>query len=197
MALTFRCFTLRALLRAWLLAMAAAVAATAWGAGQGTAGTSSSGNVDITLTNGLSARIAGLTDFALGTWGGSGDLVANQDVCIGRNGVGLFAVGAYRIRAFGDGDPADVNAFTLSNGTDRIHYDVWFNDQTGLGGRTPLTAGLMLGAQQGFGFWEILNWIFGCVVRNANVSIAVPQAELAAAAGGTYTGTLTLVLIPD
>ncbi len=164
---------------------------------QGGAGTTSSGSVDITLTTGLAARLSGLVDFALGTWSGSGDLAADQDVCIGRSGVPFFGLGAYRIRAYGDGDPADVSAFTLSNGVDRLYYDVWFNDQTGLGGRQSLTAGVMQSGLQGFGFGEVLNWLFGCVVRNANVSISVPVTQMQAAVGGTYSGTLTLVLIPD
>ncbi len=189
--------SLAARLRLLLCALTLAMSAAAGAATQGAGGTTSTGTLDVTLTTGLAARLTGLVDFALGVWSGSGDLDASQDVCIGRNGVGFFALGAYRIRAYGDGDPMDVSAFTLSNGVDRIYYDVFFNDQTGTGGRAPLTAGVMLGSQQGFGFGEILNWLFGCVVRNANVSISVPESQMSAAVGGTYSGTLTLVLIPD
>ena len=166
-------------------------------AGQGALNTTSTGTVDMTLTTGLSARLTGLTDIALGTWSGSGDLSANQNICVGRTGVGFFANGAYRIRASGDGDATDIHAFTLTNGAQQLYYDVFFNDQTGLAGRTPLTGGVMLSAQQGLGLFEILNTLFGCAVRNANVSITVPQSELEAVPGGIYTGTLTLVLIPD
>ncbi|MFK8017029.1 MAG: hypothetical protein AB8G17_16520 [Gammaproteobacteria bacterium] len=164
---------------------------------QGTTDTTSTGSVDVTLTTGLSARLSGLSDMALGTWSGTGDLSANQNLCVGRTGVGFFANGSYRIRASGDGDASDVHAFTLSNGAQSVYYDVFFNDQTGLVGRTPLTGGVMLSAQQGFGLWEIFNVVFGCTVRNANLSINVPEAQLAAASGGVYSGTLTLVLIPD
>lgn len=186
----------------WRLVLAAAFIAaatlpSAHAATQGSAGTASSGNVDVTLTTGLSARLAGLTDFALGTLDGSADATANQNICVGRTGVGLFANGAYRVRASGDGDPSDVNAFTLSNGVDRIYYNVFFNDQPNLAGRTPLTGGVMLSAQQGLGLFEIFNVLFGCVARNANLSIEVPAVELAAASSGNYAGTLTLVLIPD
>ncbi|MFK7889142.1 MAG: hypothetical protein AB8G16_19980 [Gammaproteobacteria bacterium] len=166
-------------------------------AGQGSNGLTSTGQVDMTLTTGLSTRIAGLSDFALGTLDGSANATADQNICIGRTGVGLFANGTYRVRASGDGDAGDIHAFTLSNGADQIYYDVFFNDETGVAGRTPLTGGVMLSGQQGLGLFELFNLIFGCAVRNANVSIDVPAAELAAASSGTYTGTLTLVLIPD
>ncbi|MEO1576248.1 MAG: hypothetical protein AAFU65_14980 [Pseudomonadota bacterium] len=177
--------------------LAASFALSAGAATQGSAGTSSSGNVDVTLTTGLSARLAGLTDFALGTLDGSSDATANQNICVGRSGVGFFANGSYRVRASGDGDASDIHAFTLSNGVDRIYYNVFFNDQPNLTGRTPLTGGVMLSAQQGLGLFEIFNLLFGCVARNANLSIEVPAAELAAASSGAYSGTLTLVLIPD
>jgi hypothetical protein len=169
----------------------------AMAAGQGSSGLTSTGQVDMTLTTGLSARIAGLSDFALGTVATGSNAAANQDICIGRSGVGLFSAGSYRLRASGDGTATDAHAFVLRNGADEITYDVFFNDQPGLAGRVPLTGGVMLSGQQGLGLFELFNLIFGCTVRNANVSIEVPAAQLAAASSGTYTGTLTLVLIPD
>lgn len=181
------------------LALIACAAATpgALAAGQGSSGLTSTGQVDMTLTTGLAARIAGLSDFALGTLSSASNATADQDICIGRTGVGFFASGSYRLRASGNGDATNIHAFTLSNGADQLYYDVFFNDQTGLAGRTPLTGGVMLSGQQGLGLFELFNVLFGCAVRNANVSIEVPAAELAAASSGNYTGTLTLVLIPD
>ncbi|MGB5247556.1 MAG: hypothetical protein WBN34_13480, partial [Woeseia sp.] len=158
---------------------------------QGDSGATSSGSVDITLTANLTARISGLTDFLLGTWGGAGDLAGNQNICIGRNGVGFFGTGTYRIRADGNGDGADVNAFTLSNGVDLVYYNVFFNDQANTTGRQQLTGGQTLLGQTASGFSVTLNWLFGCVTRNANVSVVVPEANLAAAPSGNYAGTLT------
>jgi len=164
---------------------------------QGNVGTTSSGSADITLTANLTGRFTGFTDFLLGTWSGIGDLAANQNVCIGRTGTGFGGGSTYRVRADGNGDPFDVNAFSLSNGVDLIYYDVYFNDQTNLAGRQQLTGGQTLVGQTGSGFSFIINWLFGCVIRNANLSIVVPEANLAGSPGGNYTGTLTLVLIPD
>ncbi len=183
----------------WLAAVAAAIclAPPVWAATQGSTGPASAGSVDITLTANLTARISGLTDLVLGAWPGAGDMSADENICIGRNGVGLFATGNYRIRASGDGDAVDVSAFTLSNGVDTLYYDVYFNDAPNLAGRQQLTAGVMLTGQTSIGFQHLFNWLFGCVFRNANVSVVVPEAELQGTSSGNYAGTLTLVLIPD
>ena len=164
--------------------------------GSNTPGNSSTGSVDVVVTTGLVARISGLNDIDLGTWSGSGNLSGSDDLCIGRSGVGLFATGAYRVRLDGDGDASNINAFTLTNGTNLLYYNVAFNDATGTGG-TPVTGGVMLNSQTGFGFWQYINVLFGCSVNNANIEVTVPATELQSVPGGNYTGTLTIVLIPE
>lgn len=163
---------------------------------QGDPGLTSTGNVDINLVTGLNVRISGLADMALGVWSGSGDVSGNDNLCIGRTGVGFFGSGPYRILASGDGEPGNPAAFTLTNGAARISYNAFFNDQTGLTGRAQLTPGVALTNQSGFGFWQILNFLFGCSVENANISVVVPETQLSGAAG-VYTGSLTLILIPE
>ena len=177
--------------------LAIACAGTALAATQGTTALgSSSGSVDVVVTTGLVTRVSGLNDINLGAWSGTGDMSGSDNLCIGRSGVGLFANGAYRVRLDGDGDASDVNAYTLSNGTDLLYYNVAFNDATGTGG-TPVTGGVMLNAQTGFGFWQFLNVLFGCAVNNANIEVSIPAAELLSVPAGNYTGTLTIVLIPE
>ena len=132
----------------------------------------------------------------LGTWGGTGPLTANDNICIGRSGVALFGTGAYRVRAEGDGTAGNPAAFTLSNGVDELFYNVYFNDQTGLTNRQQLTAGTTLTGQSGGGFGMVFNLIFGCAFNNANLSIEVPESELQSHIG-TFTGTLSLTLIPE
>lgn len=179
-----------------LLAICSLLSSAAWSAQQGITGNSSSGNITINYVQGLNTRISGFNDMPLGTWSGSGPLTANDNICIGRSGIGFFGTGTYRILAQGDGASGDPAAFTLSNGASQIYYNAYFNDQTGTTNRQQLTPGLQLTGQSGFGFWMIWNLIFGCSVNNANVSIEVPESELASGVG-TYTGTLTLTLIPE
>lgn len=166
---------------------------------QGNSGTTSQGSVDISLISLISVRISGLDDLSLGTWSGTGDATGSDNICIGTNGIrgGFpFGFGIYRILASGDGEPGNPAAFTLSNGAGRLSYNAFFNDATGLAGRQPLTPGVALTDQRGSAFSLVINRFNGCVFNNANVSIAVPEAQLSGAAG-VYTGTLTLVLSPE
>jgi len=171
--------------------------AATYAAVQGTTGPTASGNVGVTYVQGLNVQINGLTDMPLGVWSGTGDLTANDNICIGRTGVPLFSnTGTYRILASGDGVPGDPAAFMLSNGVRQMNYRAFFNDQTGTAGRQELSAGVVLTNQNSFGLSYFFNMIFTCGSENANISIEVPESELSGAAG-VYTGTLSLMLIPD
>ena len=184
------------LIATWALATCMIVQVPAFAANQGPLGnTSSTGDIDVDLVLGLLTRISGLTDFPLGVWSGTGPLTANDNICIGRTGSGFFS-GSYRIRASGDGEPGDPSAFTLTNGASRIYYRAYFNDVPNAGGgRQQLIGGSTLTGQSGFGLFQAFN-MFGCLFNNANISIEVPESELAGGTG-TYTGTLTLLLLPE
>jgi len=157
-------------------------------ANQGNLSTSSSGDLDITLTLGLLARVTGFSDFNFGTWN-AGDLSANDDLC-----VGLFGATQYRIRATGDGNASDLNAFALSNGSDFVDYRVFFNDQTGTTGQVELNAAnVILGQNAPGSFFNL----FGCFIQNANIQILIEETNLASAPAGNYSGTLTLTVIPE
>ncbi|MGI9324758.1 MAG: hypothetical protein ACR2PZ_06030 [Pseudomonadales bacterium] len=185
---------LRTLLLSFVLVLA--LASTAHAAVPGSPGPTSTGSLDINLIMGLNVRISGLNDLPLGTWSGSGDVAGDDDLCIGRTGIGFFGSGLYRILATGDGRPGNPAAFTLSNGATQIEYEAFFNDQTGVVGRQPLVPGAALTSQSGFGGWFALNYLFGCAVQNANISVVIRDSVLRGAAG-PYSGTLTLVLIPE
>jgi len=185
------------LLRLTMLALTWTGAVPSYGATQGTRGPTTSGTVDITYVQGINVRITGLADMALGTWSGTGPLTAEDNICIGRTGVGPFSnAGTYRILARGDGEPGNPAAFTLSNGATRINYRAFFNDQAGTGGRQELTPGQALTGQSSLGQWYFFNMAFNCAVENANISIEVPEAELSSA-NGAYVGILTLTLTPE
>ncbi|MEM7079981.1 MAG: hypothetical protein AAF513_15275 [Pseudomonadota bacterium] len=167
-------------------------------ASQGSIASNSGGTADVTLVLGLNARITGFDDFLFGTWDGSSTLSADDNICVGQSGTGIFGTGSYRILAQGDGDSGDPSAFTLANGSGhQVYYDAYFNDQGNPTGRTQLTPGLQLSGQTAFGIGLIFNLILGgCPIPNANLSIEVPPANLSAAYGA-YSGTLRVTLIPE
>ena len=162
---------------------------------QGTINSNSTGTIDLNYTQGLLTRITGFSDMVLGTWDQANPMTANTNICIGSTGINGFFSGNYRIRASGDGTSGNPAAFTLSNGSDQIFYNAYFNDQSGTANRQPLTGGLILPGQSSIGFFMLIN-MAGCVINNANLSIEVPTSELDGALG-VYTGTLTLTLIPQ
>ena len=163
---------------------------------QGTEGNNSTGTVDVNVSIGRLVRIQGLRDFNFGTWAsGDGTLTDNDDVCIANN----FLLGSYGIRAAGDGDGVngiDPSSFTLSNGVDQISYNVFWNDETGTAGNQQLTGGVIARSQTGT-FGSFLFNFFGFCVNNANIQVTIPATELEATGAGNYTGTLTLLIIPD
>ncbi len=155
---------------------------------QGQLGSNSSASLDITLTLGLLTRVTGLSDFSFGSWSG-GDLSANDNLCIG-----VYGTSQYRVSATGDGDGIDINAFALTNGTEFLPYRVFFNDQTGTAGQLELSSSTALLGQNAPGSFFNL---FGCFIENANIDLLIENNALAAAGGGSYSGTLTLTMIPE
>lgn len=160
---------------------------------QGSVGTTSSGTVDVNVVVDQTIIIHNLRDYNFGLWNlGDGTLNDNDDVCIGKINFGS----PYALRASGDGDGFDPAAFTLTNGSDQIYYNVYWNDEVGTGGNVQLSPGLILNGQTGSvaSFAQNRN---NCNRPNANLEIEITNTELQTAIGGVYTGTLTLLVIPD
>lgn len=165
-------------------------------ASQGSTGSTSTGTVEINIVKNRTILITGLRDFNFGQWNtGDGTLIDNDNVCVGKTNFGT-----YGIRAAGDGDGLDPAAFTLSNGIDQINYNVYWNDAATASGANianQLTPGLIQHGQvEGF-FHTIFFFLFGACGENANIEIEIPDTELQSGTGGIYSGTLTLLVIPD
>jgi hypothetical protein len=125
----------------WLIGNSLPAATT-----QGTAGTTSTGTVDIDVRVGGDIRIYGLQTVRFDTWGNAdGDLASNQDIGIGKFGFPQ----PHAAQASGDGTAGDPSVFTLSNGVDQINYDVYWNDQNGTGDQIPLSSGSVEYGQAG------------------------------------------------
>ncbi len=164
----------------------------------------STGTVDIIVTSGDLIRIFGNQTVSFGTWSiGDPDLANDQNICIGKTSTGT----PYGIEASGDGDPINPSAFTITNGTDLLYYDVFWNDAPNTTGQIQLLPGTTVFGQTGSAFSFFFNLIFGgfnnfpcgffLTPPNANLEIEIPASRLSAAAGGFYQGTLTLLVIPQ
>ena len=82
------------LMTAGVLTMAAFASQGANAATQGTLGATSTGTSLVSLTIAAQYQITGLTDLALGAWSGSGNMTANNDVCVYTNdSTGNYQIG--------------------------------------------------------------------------------------------------------
>lgn len=161
----------------------------------------STGTVDVNVTSGDNLILFGMQTVSFGTWNiGDGSLSNTQSVCVGKTG--FFQ--DYAIQATGDGNSLDPSAFTISNGVDQINYTVHWTDDAGQTDMSPATTYFNQGGSA-FSFFR--NWLFGGLVgracgaagtiSNADLEVRIPDTELGTAVGGFYSGTLTLLIIPN
>ncbi|MEM7217681.1 MAG: hypothetical protein AAF515_04905 [Pseudomonadota bacterium] len=162
------------------LGIAAAVAAPAFAATQGTIGATSQGSVLISLDVDDVLQISGLTDILGLTFTGA-DVSGSTDACVYRNG-GL----AYSVTATGDGGAGGTD-FSLSDagGANSVPYTVSFDDGSGGSPLTSGTAATMAGASDATDCNS---------TPNVQVTVDIAAADAAAAPAGSYTGTLTLLV---
>ena len=159
-------------------------ASTAYAANDGTLGTSSTGDFDITVTVAELIQISGMTDVTFGTYSGSGDLDNDYQVCVYRNN----ASAQYTITA-----TATEGAFQVENGGDNIPYTVFFNDVTGTAGEVALTYNTATATQTGANTQATDCSTGG---NSANVHIRMLEADLQAAPANSYSGTVILQADP-
>jgi hypothetical protein len=152
----------------------------------GSVNTTSTGTSGLSVTINEMVQVTDIQDPLLSTtYGTSGDLDANDDVCVWTNDTG----DEYKVTATGSGT---ASAFTITDGTETIAYSVYWNDETGITGRTTLTTNVQTTAAQ-----TGATNTYPCTVNNANLSVNIAQNAILSAQAGTYTGTLTVVLAPN
>lgn len=154
-----------------------AVSSGAMAASDGTAGATSTGTAEVSVTIADIVQISDMNDFAFGNYSGTGNLSDTDDVCIYRNGTG-----DYTVTATGSGTG---NAFTMTDSTDTIAYSVSLDG-------TALTAGTSVN-QSGA---DASSADCGGT-PNKTLAVSISEADLQAAQAGSYTGTLTLLVAPN
>ena len=185
----------------WVCIAAFIINSPLWAATAGDRATTSTGSLDITVVNNEFALIFGLDDVDLGTWAGTGDMSADEQICVAVPSTIPTFLGqprSYRLRATGDGSLANPNDFTLSNGVSDINYRVFLTDANG---QIEMLPGNINSARQFIGtpgYNANIAAFFGgaanpCINPNATITILVEEAELASGSG-SHSGTLTLEL---
>ena len=166
---------------------------------------SSTGSTDITVIVNEFALIFGLDDIDFGTWSGTGDLSADEQICVAVSAIAnptfLGQPRGYRLRATGDGSLSNPSAFTLSNGVEDINYRVFLTD---FNRQIEMLPGQVTSGNEFIGdaaYNANIAAFFGgaanpCITPNATISVLIEEAELESGAG-THTGTLTLELAAE
>ncbi len=163
--------------------------ASAFSATQGSLGTTSTATADITVIIPAKFRISGLNDFSFGAYPGSGNLSANNDICIYSNN----ANGDYKVRVT-DSSSMSAAGFSVQNGTATadIPYSVKWNATTGTAGNQAVTyntAHAKTGANT-----QSTDCTAGG--NSANMQVDFASGDLLAAPGGSYNSTLTISIEP-
>lgn len=156
----------------------------------GTLGATSTGTSVVSLSIASQYRISGLTDFAFGTYGGTGALTANSDLCVYTNEAG----GEYNI-TITDNSSMSASDFSVQNAgaTADIPFSVSWNDVTGISGNAVAAYGDQV-ASTGANTVSS-DCSSGGDSANLQVNIAAPGLQSAPA--GAYSTTLTLLVEPQ
>lgn len=158
----------------------------AFAATDGTLDTISQGTFNVTLTIPGQVRLSGLVDFDFGVYTiNTGGLQDDQDLCVWTN----TNAGNYQVTASGDGTGS---AFVVSNGSDEIPFEVWWNDVTGTTSNeelTPTVAKIQTAAN---------TQTDDCSVggNSANLEVIFNGSDLVSPANGSYSGNVTLLIEP-
>jgi hypothetical protein len=180
---------MRALLKGSVLLACCALTtpSSSLAATQGSIGSTSTGSLSISATVPGRVQISGLTDIAFGTVDPTSAATSAEDVCVWSNTSGK----GYQITASGSGA---ANAFTLTDGTNTLAYDVQWADTSGQSSGSALATGTALGGQVSTAANPTCS---SGPAATASLIVNMSAANLQAAVAGAYTGTLTLVVAPQ
>ena len=152
----------------------------------GTAGNTSTGNLDINLTKGNEVRISNLQDV---NFGGNNSAPSQQfiDVCV------YSTTGSYRITASSASGTGNTFRMANSGSTQFITYDLDYNDEalgtSGADLNNSSLSSVFTGADQ-------VNDDCGGGV-NGRLFVQVSGSSFNQASSGSYSDTLTLVVSPQ
>lgn len=163
-------------------------------AGDGTLGASSTGTSNLSVTTTEMVQITNVANITVNPFVPSSSFPAFDNVCIFSND--STGPAGYKVTATGQsgsGGTADATSFKIQDATGgaghTIAYTVKWNDATG-GGGTSLTANTISPVFTGGNTYP-------CVTNNASFEVNITDAAALSVPAGAYTGTLTMVIVPD
>jgi hypothetical protein len=163
------------------------VSTHAFSAVDGTLGATSTATSLISVTVPSLYKITGIADIALGSYSGTGGLTGAEDVCVYSN-----ATGAYHVVAT-DSSTMSATGFSAQNAgaTAQIPYTVKWNSATGTTGNAAVTYNTALAATNASTTSQTCGG-----GNNANLQISMIATDLQAAAAGSYSTTISVLIEP-
>lgn len=167
-----------------LIFLSAWISTAVFAASDGTAGATSSGTSDVSLTINDRVQITSMADIALGAYGGSGALTGQSDYCVFRNGGDN-----YKLNLTSTGGVFQVVSGTTS---DSIAFTVQVDDDTdaSAGGET-----LSYGSDSSVAMVASSSLTCGSA-DNASIYVSFAEADMIAAPPASYLATITLTVSP-
>ncbi|PCI50421.1 MAG: hypothetical protein COB51_03350 [Moraxellaceae bacterium] len=155
----------------------------------GTLGATSTGTSDVSLTIDEKFQISGMDTFSFGSWSGTGDLDANNSMCIYHNGDGSYKI------TFTD-NSAMSSGFAVENAADttEIPMAVRFIANISPTGNALMTYNTP--ATQAAASANIAATNCGGT-DNANIQVVLTDADLSGAPAGAYDSEITVLVDPD
>lgn len=124
-----------------------------------------------------------IDDVPLGTWFGIGDMSQIMRFCVGTHGNGR----RFRLTATGS---ASGGAFRINNGASQLPFSLEINDGAGW---QSLASGNSLGPLQGTN----INKCQDRTEEPLQLRVTLRQSDLATASSGLYSGTVSLMVVPE
>lgn len=137
------------------------------------------------------ARVTGLSDVSYGTINSFTDQTSSQNVCVHSvfRFFGFPIRRDYSVLATGSGSGG---AFTLASGSATLPYEVHWADAANQTTGTQLTAGA---TATGFGNASTNQTCTGG--ENASLIVTITGTSLNTATAGSYTGVLSITIVPE
>jgi hypothetical protein len=165
----------------------------AWGASQGSLGSTSTGTANISITKSVQAQISDISDMTLSNWSvGDGAVTLTSNICV------YSSTGSYKVTATGSGL---LNAFSISSGLNFIPYSVTWN--SGGAGAINNTGTTLAPNIQSASFSNASVASATCNGGGASndtarvvVGVLSTDMQSAASSATPYTGTLTMLITP-
>lgn len=137
---------------------------------------------------GNNVRITALSDVSFGTLANlSSDAVRSQNICVYSNS----STNGYHVQATGSGSGG---AFTLASGSASLAYEVQWAQLSGQTSGAQLSPNVSLTGQVSSATQQSCN---SGPSSSASLIVILRSAKLSAAAAGSYSGTLTLLVAPE